>query len=264
MAICPYYSRRETTANGWVVYHFVPYVLLGLLLFMCDGARAATTCNIAQNVNSAGQVQSTSYWNPTCTDPLNPYCAQTNQGTRCNYCNPLKFFDEHAVCDCPANQFCDPDTSSLTYGTCVSFRLTNTPCTTYLDCEIYVSAPSSPGPVTFGYWSCVNNKCAPCNQTQSAYGNRTITCPGGSPYPLSSRQGETRFCATNGYWVPGGKISVGSSTTTPASTVATTTPGGSSSSAGLAQHRPSMSSLLLFSFLLPGVIWLGARGVARP
>ncbi len=226
---------------------FALVVLLALLPSFALG----TTCNLAQNVfaNGTSKLYATDmYWNAACTsDPLNPYCAQTYQGTRCNYCDPDRLNEYWAICDCPANQFCDPDTSSNTYGTCIPAGLTGANCLTYVDCPIKVYSPNVPGGLTVGYWSCIGGHCTPCNDS-GIYGNATLVCPGGSPYPLSSRPGETRRCLASGSWLGGGSI------VSPTTTTTTTTSGAAPTSASfvlviaaalLGMRRSALAALLL-------------------
>lgn len=207
----------------------------------------ATACRFSQQVQTV--------YNNDCTNPLEPYC---NNAQLCATCHPARLGSFYAMCDCPPNQYCFPTASNANYGKCVPFDRAGTGCNSNLDCPILVSTSS--GSTAVGYWSCVSGFCRPCNQT--TYGTAAITCAGGSPYPQSSRPGETRQCGADGYWIGGGAINVGGSTTSAAPTSApATSPAPSSSSSSGSRH--STDSIILL--VLPAAVamtmtwWFDAR-----
>ena len=196
--------------------------ILFILVVALLSTAYAQSCTIGKNCFANGTVVQYAvdmYWNPTCAnEPLTPYCTQTKTVTQCSYCNPQRTVDGAfwSICDCQANQFCDPDIQSSTYATCIPFPLSGASCASYANCPILAYSPNG-GSMTVGYWSCLNGYCKACNQT-GVYGTETWYCPAGSPYSLSSRPGETRTCSPIGVWIGGGAINVQSSSTTNNST----------------------------------------------
>ncbi len=235
-------------------------VSFALLALFSVSACAAVVCNDAMNVNSNGThilYDPTAYWNPTCTDPLAPYCSQMSAGTQCNPCIYNRFLagDINWICDCPANYYPQPDTSSAHFGACTPFDIPGAKCAVDGDCEIYVWSSLSPGYKIVGNWFCVSGFCRPCDPNNATtYGlNRTLTCAGGSPYPLTSRQGETRTCGVDGYWISGGKITATHPPTSGMTSAAPTSTGGSSPS-----KRPSTFAVALAAALSYAVVALAA------
>jgi hypothetical protein len=183
------------------MFHLGSLPLL-LLLLATTSILGQTTCLSGNNVAGPGSID----FNQACqATPLAPYCAPGNG--KCSACDPEKSL-EASFCDCPANFYCVRDGASSQYGTCQYFNLANAQCTSSRQCYDRVQN---------WYWSCVGGACRPCNST--FYGSATSTCQGGSPYPASSRPGETRQCGSDGYWVGGGSITAtNSATQTPRAT----------------------------------------------
>jgi len=206
-----------------------------LLLFLCRMlivvVNGVTLCNDAANVDSNGQPNRALFWNTACTDLLNPYCTESATGLGCHACAPFKNLTQYSMCDCPPNQICDPITTSPSYGFCIDFPLRTATCASPADCPILVYCGGTTS-CNIGYYSCVNGVCAPCNNVDYPIA-AGFWCPGGSPYPGSSRQGETRYCAANGFWVGGGMINVTNSppSSSPVSSTSPPSPGSSTSPA---------------------------------
>jgi|WetSurMetagenome_2_1015567.scaffolds.fasta_scaffold141522_1 hypothetical protein len=212
-------------------------IIYGIILTLISPTRA-TYCTYGGNVNINGTRSGNAiYYNPSCTAASVPYCPSSKNA--CTACDPDKFNDFWAMCDCPPNQFCDPIVTSSTYATCIG--LGGASCSSVTDCAIYGYSPVGQGPLV-GYLSCVNGQCLPCNQT--FYGTTTYTCPGGSPYPLSSRAGETRQCSSNGQWIGGGATaSPATTTSTTAAAAVATTVAATSATTASQQQQTSSSSL---------------------
>jgi hypothetical protein len=185
-------------------------LLLFVVGLLASTAWAQTTCFSSLDVSGPNSTQFNSVCQPT---PLTPYCPIG--ASRCSPCDPTKSL-EAQFCDCPAGSYCMPSAISSNYGQCLPFQMSGRVCTSPIQCFDAVGNY---------YWSCVGGFCRQCNQT--FYGTQTRTCGGGSPYPASSRQGETRTCQSDGTWLGGGAISVqqgGSPTPAPAPPGSTTTP----------------------------------------
>jgi hypothetical protein len=180
-------------------------MILLVLLCALSLALAQPTCLSGSDVSGPGS----DAFNQACVaTPLTPYCPQGNG--KCSPCDPAKS-KEQSICDCPANQYCFSNGGSPTrFGTCQPFNSGSIACTSTRQC--YDNLENY-------YWSCVGGFCRPCNTT--FYGTSVTTCGGGSPYPASSRPGETRQCGSDGYFVGGGAIT--SVPTSPSSSTTGTT-----------------------------------------
>lgn len=182
-----------------------------LALFCSFVLVVSQTCNPKTNTNTL--------YNSACNVPK-PYCTVLATGYGCSSCDSGK--NDFPMCDCPGNTWCTPDEITGKLDTCVPFGLGRASCSSYLDCPKLAFISTSTKIV--GYFSCINGLCAPCNQT--AYPN-PITCPGGSPYPLTSHPGIIVKCNSTGYWEQIGTVSPaspggGGATTTISSGTGTT------------------------------------------
>jgi hypothetical protein len=194
------------------------------------------SCSISNQVNL--------YWNSACTSPSAPYCASLNAGQQCSQCISGK--TNYPMCDCLGNTWCTPDQQNQDMNTCVQFPLNGTTCYQPTDCPQLAWVGTSTKVV--GYWSCLNNKCVPCNQT--AYPN-PIVCPGGSPYPASSHAGVIVYCNANGYWQQNGTVSAGTTSGSPPSPPSpSTTTRSSTSSAAVALTTATVATTMMIVVLI--------------